>query len=72
MAGPPLGAGGHPAVGDHGKRGPGWTGPLSGFVELEGVEPSSKRGNHKLSTRLFQTSFSCRGKTWTTNRGLIP
>ena len=26
------------------------------FVELEGVEPSSKQGNHTLSTRLFQTS----------------
>ena len=25
------------------------------FVELEGVEPSSKQGNHTLSTRLFQT-----------------
>ena len=25
-------------------------------VELEGVEPSSKQGNHTLSTRLFQTS----------------
>ena len=24
------------------------------FVELEGVEPSSKQGNHTLSTRLFQ------------------
>ena len=30
------------------------------FVELEGVEPSSKQGNHTLSTRLFQTSvFEC-------------
>ena len=26
------------------------------IVELEGVEPSSKQGNHTLSTRLFQTS----------------
>ena len=26
------------------------------LVELEGVEPSSKQGNHTLSTRLFQTS----------------
>ncbi len=25
-------------------------------VELEGVEPSSKQGNHTLSTRLFQPS----------------
>ena len=41
------------------------------FVELEGVEPSSKQGNHTLSTRLFQTSFSSDGKTWTTNRHLI-
>ena len=24
-------------------------------VELAGVEPASKQGNHKLSTRLFQT-----------------
>ena len=40
-------------------------------VELEGVEPSSAQGNHTLSTRLFQTSFSCYGKTWTTNRSLI-
>ena len=30
------------------------------FVELEGVEPSSKQGNHTLSTRLFPTSvFEC-------------
>ena len=28
------------------------------MVELEGVEPSSKQGNHTLSTCLFQTSFS--------------
>ena len=35
-------------------------------MELEGVEPSSARGNHTLSTRLFQTGFSCRNKTWTT------
>jgi len=41
------------------------------FVELEGVEPSSAQGNHVLSTCLFQTSFSCYGKTWTTNRSLI-
>lgn len=26
-------------------------------VELEGVEPSSKQGNHTLSTCLFRTSF---------------
>ena len=40
-------------------------------VELEGVEPSSARGNHVLSTRLFQTSFSSISKTWTTNQCLI-
>ena len=27
-----------------------------GIVELEGVEPSSKQGNHTLSTRLFRPS----------------
>ncbi len=27
------------------------------FVELEGVEPSSKQGNHTLSTRLFRPSI---------------
>ena len=40
-------------------------------VELEGIEPSSKQGRPVLSTRLFQTSFSCTGKTWTTNQCLI-
>lgn len=40
-------------------------------VELAGVEPASKQGNHVLSTRLFWTSFSCYGKTQTTNRNLI-
>ncbi len=40
------------------------------FVELEGIEPSSKQGRPVLSTRLFQPSFSCTGKTWTTNRYL--
>ena len=40
-------------------------------VELEGVEPSSKQGNNTLSTCLFRTSFSCIGKTRTTNRHLI-
>ena len=29
-------------------------------VELEGVEPSSKQGNHTLSTRLFQPSVFVR------------
>ncbi len=42
------------------------------MVELEGVEPSSERGNHTLSTRLSWTSFSCCGKTQATNRNLIP
>ena len=28
----------------------------STFVELEGIEPSSKQGNHTLSTRLFRPS----------------
>ena len=39
-------------------------------VELEGIEPSSKQGRPVLSTRLFQSSFSCIGKTWTTNQCL--
>ena len=46
--------------------------PCSTKVDLEGVEPSSKQGNHTLSTCLFRTSFSCGGKTRTTNRRLIP
>ena len=29
---------------------------FSCFVELAGVEPASKQGNHTLSTRLFQPS----------------
>ena len=41
------------------------------YVELAGVEPASKQGNHVLSTRLFRTSFSRYGKTQTTNRILI-
>ena len=41
------------------------------LVEMEGFEPSSAQGNHTLSTRLFQTSFSSADKTWTTNRHLI-
>ncbi len=41
------------------------------LVELEGIEPSSKQGNHTLSTCLFQPSFSCYDKTWTTNHNLI-
>ena len=39
-------------------------------VELEGIEPSSKQGRPVLSTRLFQPSFSCIDKTWTTNQCL--
>ena len=31
-------------------------------VELEGIEPSSKRGNHKLSTCLSPTSVFVRGQ----------
>ena len=42
-----------------------------GKVELEGVEPSSKRGNHKLSTCLSLTSFSSYGRTKAINRNLI-
>ena len=41
------------------------------IVELEGVEPSSKRGNHKLSTCLSLTWFSCRDRTKAINPGLI-
>ena len=41
------------------------------FVELEGIEPSSKRGNHKLSTCLSLPKFSCRGRTKAINRDLI-
>ena len=40
-------------------------------VELEGFEPSSKRGNHTLSTCLSWTSFSCNSKTQATNCCLI-
>ena len=29
---------------------------LKSFVELEGIEPSSKQGNHMLSTRLSRPS----------------
>ena len=41
------------------------------YVELEGIEPSSKRGNHKLSTCLSLPKFSCRGRTKAINRDLI-
>ena len=33
------------------------------FVELEGIEPSSKRGNNKLSTCLSLPKFSCASRT---------
>jgi len=40
-------------------------------VELEGIEPSSKRGNHKLSTCLSLPKFSSNGRTKAINRCLI-
>ena len=33
------------------------------LVDLEGIEPSSKRGNHKLSTCLSLPKFSSNGRT---------
>jgi len=44
---------------------------LGFFVELEGVEPSSKQGNNKLSTCLSSLRFSCVSKTKATNLHLI-
>lgn len=41
------------------------------FVDQEGLEPSSKRGNNMLSTRLSLTWFSSAGKTSATNQHLI-
>lgn len=41
-------------------------------VDQEGIEPSSKQGNHMLSTRLASLGFSSTGKTEATNRHLIP
>ncbi len=41
------------------------------YVELEGVEPSSKQGTNLLSTCLSSLWFSCAGKTEATNRHLI-
>ncbi len=41
------------------------------FVELEGVEPSSKHGNNMLSTCLASLGFSCTGKAEATNLYLI-
>ncbi len=40
---------------------------LAMSVELEGFEPSSKRGNHKFSTCLVLTWFSTTGRLGTTN-----
>ena len=44
---------------------------LIAAVELEGIEPSSKRGNHKLSTCLSLPKFSCRNRTKAINSCLI-
>ena len=41
------------------------------LVDLEGIEPSSKRGNHKLSTCLSLPKFSSNGRTKAINRCLI-
>ena len=41
------------------------------LVDLEGIEPSSKRGNHKLSTCLSLPKFSCRNRTKAINSNLI-
>ena len=46
-------------------------GPFCHKVELEGFEPSSKRGNHKLSTCLSLPKFSCRNRTKAINSCLI-
>ena len=40
-------------------------------VDLEGIEPSSKRGNHRLSTYLSLPKFSCRSRTKAINYDLI-
>lgn len=40
-------------------------------VDLEGIEPSSKRGNHKLSTCLSLPNFSSRSRTKAINSCLI-
>ena len=45
--------------------------PKPYYVELEGVEPSSKRGTNVLSTCVFFAWFSWRGRPKTTNRALI-
>ncbi|KAA6346615.1 hypothetical protein EZS27_005860 [termite gut metagenome] len=41
------------------------------YVELEGVEPSSKRGNHKPSTCLSLPKFLCISRTKAINSYLI-
>ena len=41
------------------------------LVDLEGIEPSSKRGNHKLSTCLSLLKFSSNGRTKAINHCLI-
>ena len=41
------------------------------LVELEGFEPSSKRGTNELSTCLVSTWFSCQDRQETTNLDLI-
>ena len=41
------------------------------FVELEGIEPSSKQGNHTLSTCLSWPSLSGYDKTQATNHSRI-
>ena len=41
------------------------------IVELEGVEPSSKRGSHTLSTCLSSPKFSSISRTEATNLYLI-
>jgi len=45
--------------------------PFLIIVELEGIEPSSKRGNHKLSTCLSLPKFSSRNRTKAINSCLI-
>lgn len=40
-------------------------------VEMEGFEPSSKRGTNELSTCLVSIWFSSYGRQETTNRALI-
>ena len=47
-----------------------WTSGLAG-VELEGLEPSSKRGAGGLSTCVFFDWFSCCARPKTAKRGLI-